>query len=111
MMMQGYDVAAAVPFIARAMRKAGHKEPQDALEAFIRRAIEADMAYMREIDVIGEDGLMGEGEYDDDDAFEVLLDVLAEGISDEDEMNCLAQLLDSYMNAQQDFMEASGLME
>lgn len=111
MMMQGYELEAAVPFIARAMRKAGHKEPQDALEDFIRRAIEADMAYMREIDVIDEDGLMGEGEYDDDDAFEALLDVLAEGVSDEDEMNRLAQLLDSYMNAQQDFMEASGLAE
>ena len=110
-MMQGYDAAAAVPFIAKAMRKAGHKNPQEELESFIRRAIEADMAYMLETDVIDEDGLMGEGEYDDDDAFEALLDVLAEGISDEDEMNCLAQLLDSYMNAQQDFMEASGLME
>ena len=42
MMMQGYDVSAAVPFIAKAMRKAGHKEPQEVLEDFIRRAIEAD---------------------------------------------------------------------
>ena len=111
MMMQGYDLEAAVPFIARAMRKAGHKEPQEQLEDFIRRAIEADMAYMRETDVIGEDGLMGSGEYDDDDAFEALLDVLGEEVSDEDEMNRLAQMLDSYMNAQQDFMEASGLAE
>ena len=47
MMMQGYDEAAAVAFIANAMRKAGHREPQEALEGFIRRAIEADMAYMR----------------------------------------------------------------
>lgn len=111
MMMQGYDLEAAVPFIARAMRKAGHKEPQEQLEDFIRRAIEADMAYMRETDVIDEDGLMGSGEYDDDDAFEALLDVLGEEVSDEDEMNRLAQMLDSYMNAQQDFMEASGLAE
>ena len=111
MMMQGYDVNAAVPFIAKAMRKAGHKEPQEQLESFIRRAIEADMAYMREMDVIDEDGMMGEGEYDDDDAFEELLDVLGEDIDDEDEMNRLAQLLDSYMTAQQDFMESSGLME
>ena len=43
MIMQGYDLEAAVPFIARAMRKAGHREAQTALEAFIRRAIEADM--------------------------------------------------------------------
>ncbi|MBR5301737.1 MAG: hypothetical protein IKU38_02785 [Clostridia bacterium] len=110
-MMQGYDIEAAVPFIARAMRKAGHKNPQQELEAFIRRAIEADMAYMREIDVIDDEGLMGEGEYDDDDAFEALLDMLGEDAADEDEMNQLAQLLDSYMAAQQDFMEESGLME
>ena len=111
MMMQGYDVNAAVPFIAKAMRKAGHKEQQELLEDFIRRAIEADMAYMREIDVIDEDGLMGDGEYDDDDAFEELLDALGGDCEDEDEMNRLAQMLDSYMTAQQDFMEASGLME
>ena len=82
MMMQGYDIEAAVPFIAKAMRKAGHKNPQQELEDFIRRAIEADMAYMREIDVIDEEGLMGDGEYDDDDAFEALLDVLGEDAED-----------------------------
>ena len=109
-MMQGYDIDAAVLFIAKAMRKAGHKNAQPELEDFIRRAIEADMAYMREIDVIDDDGLMGEGEYDDDDAFEALLDVLG-GDADEDDMNQIAQMLDSYMAAQQDFMEASGLME
>lgn len=111
MIMQGYDMEAAVPFIARAMRKAGHKIAQEELEGFIRRAIEADMAYMREIDVIDEDGLMGEGEYDDDDAFEALLDILGEGTDDEDELGEIAQMLDSYMTVQQDFMEASGLME
>jgi len=111
MIMQGYDVEAAVPFIAGAMRKAGHKNPQQELESFIRRAIEADMAYMREIDVIDEDGLMGEGEYDEDDAFEALLDALSEDIGDEDEMNQLAQLLDSFMAAQADFMEESGLAD
>ena len=110
-MMQGYDVAAAVPFIAKAMRKAGHKNPQEELESFIRRAIEADMAYMLEMDVIDEDGLMGEGEYDDDDAFEALLDTLAGNIEDDAQLDQLAQLLDSFMAAQQDFMEESGLME
>lgn len=110
-MMQGYDAAAAVPFIAKAMRKAGHKNPQEELESFIRRAIEADMAYMLETDVIDEDGLMGEGEYDDDDAFEALLDTLAGDIEDDAQLDQLAQLLDSFMAAQQEFMEESGLME
>ncbi len=110
MRMQGYDEAAAVPFIVRAMRKAGHKETQEELEAFVRRAIDADLTYMHETGVLDPEGLMGEGEYDDDDAFEALLDVLGEGADDEDAMNRTAQMLDSYMNAQQDFMEASGLM-
>ena len=110
-MMQGYDAAAAVPFIAKAMRKAGHKNPQEELESFIRRAIEADMAYMPQTDGIDEDGLMGEGEYDDDDAFEALLDTLAGDIEDDAQLDQLAQLLDSFMAAQQDFMEESGLME
>ena len=111
MMMQGYDEAAAVPFIAKAMRKAGHREPQEELEGFIRRAIEADMAYMREIDVIDEDGLMGEGEYDEDDAFEALLDALADDPEDDAAMDALAQMLDSYMEAQQDFLDQSGLTQ
>ncbi len=110
-MMEGYDAQAAVEYIAKAMRKDGFKMPADELTAFIRRAIDADMQYMEETGVIGEDGLMGDGEYDDDDAFEALLDVLAAGMSDEREIGMLAQMLDSYMDAQQDFMEESGLMQ
>ena len=111
MIMQGYDLEAAVPFIAHAMRKAGHREPQDAMEAFIRRAIGADMRYMHETGVLDDDGLMGDGEYDDDDAFEALLDALSEDVADEHEIDRIAQLLDSYMAAQQAFLEASALME
>lgn len=111
MIMRGYDVEAAVPFIAGAMRRAGHKLPQAELEAFIRRAIDADMRYMAQTGVLDAQGMMGEGEYDDDDAFEALLDVLAEDAGSEGEIDRLAQMLDSYMAAQQDFMEESGLME
>lgn len=110
-MMQGYDIEAAVPFIAAAIRKAGHKLPKEELEAFARRAIEADMAYMLECGVLTEDGMMGEDEYDDDDAFEALLDMLADDPENDEEMNRLAQMLDAYMEAQQAFMEENGLMD
>lgn len=110
-MMQGYDLEAAVPFIASAMRKAGHKLPKEELDAFIRRAIEADFAYMAECGVLTEDGLMGEDEYVEDDAFEVLLDMLADDPEDDEEMDRLAQMLDSYMEAQAAFMEESGLAD
>lgn len=111
MIMQGYDAEAAAAYIVRALRRMGHRQPQDELEAFVRRAIGADMQYMQETGVLDAEGLMGEGEYDDDDAFEALLERLAEGMTDEDEIDRLAQLLDGYMAAQQAFLEENGLME
>ena len=110
-MMQGYDLEAAVPFIAASMRKAGHKLPKEELEAFVRRAIEADFQYMNECGVLTEDGLMGEDEYVDDDAFEALLFMLADDPEDDEAMDSLAQMLDSYMEAQQAFLEESGLAD
>ena len=110
MRMQGYDMDAAVPFIAAAMTKAGVRAPREELTAFIRRAIDEDFAYMREIDVLDDDGLMGEGEYDEDDAFEELLVRLAAG-KGEDEIGRIAQWLDAYMTAQADFLERSGLAD
>ena len=109
--MQGYDMEAAVPFIAAAMTKAGVRAPREELTAFIRRAIDEDFRYMQETGVLDEQGYMGEGEYDDDEAFEALLERLADGTDDEDELNALAQRLDAYMAAQQDFLERSGLAE
>ena len=109
--MQGYDIEAAVPFIAAAMVKAGVRAPRAELESFVRRAIGEDFHYMQETGVLDEQGYMGEGEYDDDEAFEALLERLADGTDDEDELNALAQRLDAYMASQQDFLERSGLAE
>ena len=111
MWMQGYDIDAALPFIVRAMRRAGIRGKDEELAAFVQRAVQADMRYMADTGVLDEQGLMGEGVYDDDDAFEALLDVLAAGETDEDQINRTAQMLDAYMQAQQDFLDQSGLME
>ena len=111
MIMQGYDLEAAMPFIAAKMRKEGVKAKAEELNGFIRRALEADFAFMQENEVLTEDGLMGMGEYDEDDAFEALLDMLAQNPEDDEEMDRLAQLLDGYMEAQAAFMEESGLAD
>ena len=108
-MMQGYDVDAAVSQIGKAVSRAAHVSPQEA-QAFVRRAIEADLRYMRETGVLDDDGLMGEEEYDDDDAFETLFARLTDGVEDDAEIGRIAQMLDSYMEAQQDFMEEGGLL-
>lgn len=111
MMMQGYDLEQAVPFIAAKMRKEGVKAAAQELEDFIRRAIDADFAFMQENEVLTEDGLMGLGEYDEDDAFEAILDMLCQEEEDDDLIDRTAQWLDAYMNAQAAFMEESGLAE
>ena len=108
-MMQGYDVDAAVSQIGKAVSRAAHVSQQEA-QAFVRRAIEADLRYMHETGVLDDDGLMGEEEYDDDDAFETLFARLTDGVEDDEEIGRIAQMLDSYMEAQQDFMEEGGLL-
>lgn len=108
-MMQGYDVDAAVSQIGKAVSRAAHVSPQEA-QAFVRRAIDADLRYMHETGVLDDDGLMGEEEYDDDDAFETLFTRLTDGVEDDEEIGRIAQMLDSYMEAQQDFMEEGGLL-
>lgn len=108
--MQGYDMEAAVSQIGKAICKAAKAAP-DTAAAFARRAIEADMRYMHETGVLNDEGLMGDGEYDEDDAFEALFVALTDGVEDDGEIGKIAQMLDAYMDAQQDFMEASGLTD
>ena len=108
--MPGYDMEAAVSQIGKAICKAAKAAP-DTAAAFARRAIEADMRYMHETGVLNDEGLMGDGEYDEDDAFEALFAALTDGVEDDGEIGKIAQMLDAYMDAQQDFMEASGLTD
>ena len=108
--MQGYDMEAAVSQIGKAICKAAKAAP-DTAAAFARRAIEADMRYMHETGVLDDEGLMGDGEYDEDDAFEALFAALTDGVEDDGKIGKIAQMLDAYMDAQQDFMEASGLTD
>ena len=108
--MQGYDMEAAVSQIGKAICKAAKAAP-DTAAAFARRAIEADMRYMHETGVLNDEGLMGDGEYDEDDAFEALFAAFTDGVEDDGEIGKIAQMLDAYMDAQQDFMEASGLTD
>lgn len=108
--MQGYDMEAAVSQIGKAICKAAKAAPDTAAD-FARRAIEADMRYMHETGVLDDEGLMGDGEYDEDDAFEALFAALTDGVEDDGEIGKIAQMLDAYMDAQQDFMEASGLTD
>jgi hypothetical protein len=67
---------------------------------------------MHESGVLDENGNAGTAYYDDDDAFEYMLDALvSKNKLGADEAMKVASLLDDYMDAQQAFLEEKGLVD
>lgn len=103
-----YDVEKAVQCIAAGMRRAGVREADDALHAWIRRAIDADLAYMKA------SGAENGGEfdsdlYDPDDACDFIYEALSEGNEeDEEAVQALLMKLDAFMDAELAYLEELG---
>ncbi len=110
--MQGYDEKAAEKYILSAIDRFDHKEFMDVLDVLVREAIALDLRFMRESGAVAEDGMSGEAFYDDDEAFEYILEGLARLHGYDEEMAVrLGAFVDDYMDAQQGYMESAGLLE
>ena len=111
-MMNGYDKAAAVSYIAAHVDKKEHKALLDQLFVLLDEIIDADMAYMHETGVLDADGNAGDEYYDDDEALEFILETLMErhAYTPEQELQ-VGQLIGDYIELQQDFLESAGLVE
>ena len=109
--MKGYDRAEAVAFMLPKLDKSEFKALAAQAETLLAQAIDADFAYMFHAGILGEDGLMGNAYYDDDDAFEFILDriVKARKASERD-TDQLAAFIDQYMDLQEQYLESKGLM-
>ena len=107
--MEGYDIDHAAEKIALSLGRNKYPDFAETFDSVIRQAIELDLQYMQESGAISANGLTGNVYYDDDEAFEYILDgiVTSRGWNDEQEI-ALASLLDDYMDAQQDYMESIG---
>ncbi len=111
MTMKGYDRQKALAYMLPRLQKSEFKPLAAHAESLLRQAIDADMAYMLDAGILNENGLMGNAYYDDDEAFEFLLDRMArERGLDEDGQGPLAAFIDQYMDLQQQFLEDNGLM-
>ena len=111
-MMKGYDKQEAMEYILARIRPKDHPELADRLEDLISQTIDADMAYMHEHHVISEDGEAGTEYYEDDDAFEYMVEKLAEqNHLDPVKAVKLASLVDDYMDYQQAYLESKGLVD
>ena len=111
MEMQGYDREAAAAFMLPKLNKAEFRPLADDAQALLAQAIDADFAYMREAGILTADGLMGNAYYDDDDAFEFILDHMAKARrAREKDMDALAAFIDQYMELQEQYLSENGLL-
>ena len=112
MMMKGYDKEKAIAFMLPKLIKAEFKPLAGQCDKLLSDAIDADMAYMLKAGVLNAEGLMGEAYYDDDDAFEFILEKMArQRKMKEDAQGPLAAFVDQYLELQQAFLEESGMMD
>ena len=111
-MMKGYDREEAIQFIGKRIRHQDHPELNEMLPDLIGEIIDADMAFMHENGVLDEEGNSGGAYYEDDEAFEYMVEKLAADLKlDPVRAVKLASLIDDYMDYQQEYLESKGLMQ
>ena len=110
-MMQGYDRQEALDFIVKRIHPKDHPELAERIPALVEQAIDADMAFMHETGVLDDEGNSGGEYYEEDDAFEYIVEALAaqNRLSPEEAVKA-ASLVDDFMDAQQAYMEYRGLV-
>ena len=111
--MLGYDKAAAAADISAALGQAAGRGGYAALAAELppltARLINAHLSYLHECGALDDGGDTGEGDYDEDEAFEYLLDAVAAGRAERD-MDALAALVEAFLPAQDAFLTREGLI-
>lgn len=111
-MMNGYDKQEALAFMVRHIRAKDHPTLAGQIESLLNQAIDADMTYMHAAGVLDEDGNAGESYYEDDEAFEAIVEALAANndLSGEQAVK-VASLVAEYMDLQQAYLERKGLVD
>ena len=110
--MNGYDKEEALAFILRRINPKDHESLADRIEDLVRQAIDADIAFMHETGVLDEEGNGGDAYYEEDDAFEYIVEKLA---ADNDltpgQAVKTAALVDDFFDAQMAYMAYAGLVQ
>ena len=107
--MEFFDFDAAVAYIAPRVKKDMGKDFALDVDKLVRFALELDLSYMIEENVIDENGDAGDGEYDEDEAFEFILDGLTAVMSlDDDEEMDAAEALDAFTAYEAEYFEKAG---
>lgn len=107
--MIGYDEAAAHAYIFSHLNKKAYPALEAQLPLLLERLIKAQLKYMEDCGALLPNGEMGEGDYDEDDAFESILENV-QGAVREGEMDELAQLIQAFLALNDAYFETCGLL-
>lgn len=111
-MMNGYDKQEALAFIVKHIDPKAHKELKGKIEQLVSQAIDADMDFMHKTGVLDAEGNAGDNYYEDDDAFEYMVEtIVAQNDLTPEQAVKVAALVDDYMDCQQEYLEHKGLVD
>ena len=109
--MQGFNREKARDYILSRLDKRGFAELSGDAAALTEQAIDADLGYMRQAGVLTEDGGMGDAFYDDDDAYEYILDAMSRLRKTPDrQMDSLCDFIEQYMELIERYMTENDLL-
>ncbi len=110
-LMLGYDRDEALAFILRRINPRDHRTLDGMIEKLVLQAIDADIAFMHDTGVLREDGSAGDAYYEEDDAFEAIVeDLAARSDMTPEQAVKMASLVDDFMDAQQAYLAYRGLV-
>ncbi len=110
-MMRGYDKEEAYLYMLSKIDRSAHAGLGDLVDKLLKEAIDADMAYMHTSGVLDDEGNAGDAWYEEDDAFEYIVDAIAEKnhFTPEQAIDA-AMLVNDFMELQASYMEKKGLV-
>lgn len=110
-MMQGYSKEKAMEYLASCVHQADFPSLGAELPTLLSKCIDLEMAYMESAGVIDSEGYAADGEYDDDDAIEFIVErIISDGKYTPEQCADIAYLADEYLGYNAKYMEFAGLL-
>ena len=106
--MSGFDQEAS-EYILSSLRQEQAELDYALMEKVIFLAFEGELAYLEKAGMLKRGELLN-GEYDEDDAFEIMIEHVSGALPDED-ADQLIDMLDLYIEYHDAYMEQKGLLE
>lgn len=110
-LMLGLDAPDCAAFAARKLDWKRCRALQPQADALCAALVDAHVAYMHACGALDETGDTGEGEYDEDEAVEYLLDALLRDFpADDSHAGLYCALIDAFLPAFDDYLLTHGLL-